>query len=236
MIGGAARALVDTLRVFVHDSTVVRDTVVRVAAPMSWGTLTLKDYIGWAVTLIGVSVAAYVAMRGWQVSMVAAIGAQHTRRQLDDDASRVVIREVLLDALANMPTLFDLIIEALNQGHAIPESVLTLLDVAREGYDQHWDKVYLLEDRRLRRDTVNWFREQRMGRINLERYTRPWSDTSAQGRLLSKATRTSVAHLTELKLRASDLFDRLGFSRPQVSPAGMPDTPAGVPASQPPLG
>lgn len=166
-----------------------------------------------------------------------ALGAQWLRRYLDDRIARRVINEELAAALWPIPKLARDIERAIATGHPIPERMLATFDVAREGYDAHSDKVYLLPNASLNRDVVQWFRTLRMARILIGRYVE--GSTIAEGDPKFAATRRNrhVKFWRAHSEMGQALFRQLGFVAPSDdateldSPISAPDAPSGEASS-----
>ena len=189
----------------IRNAAAVHDTIVRVAAPFMPDNISVKDWVGWLVTLVGISVAAILTVIGWDRA------AGHAKR-MQDEESLNIIKEVLCEALWNIPILSKDIGIVIRTGGQVNPVVVAAFDSTREGYDQHWTKVYLLPDKRLRRDVVAWFRELKMGRLMLDRFMGVEGPLSTD-QLSQRRTASAfwIAHANSGRA----LFDRLGFDRPE---------------------
>jgi hypothetical protein len=209
MAGEILKGVHDTVIVALHDTVnvAVHDTVIRFAAQAAATKIGAKDIIGWCVTVGSIVLASLVAIVGWYVTV-------SERKRVEDAAALLIIKEVLLDALWNIPLLIGQVVEVLAGGRTVSPRMLALMDAAREGFDEHWDKVYILSNRELRRDIVMWFRELRMGRILLERLTAGSGGGAGPAGNEEGGRALTIAFWEKHRRTGEALFEKMGFERP----------------------
>jgi|SRR5882672_2990159 len=205
-----------------HSVQAIRDSLVVVrhgaAHAIDWGYITLRDYVGWLVTALGIAVATVVTMWGWRKSLATALASQDRSQALRDARDLAVIEEVLREALMRVPIALQMFLEPFQERIPVPRKAIAALDVELEGWRRNWEKSFLMKDVGLRRDIVTWFSKAERLRAVLEVHV----DVAVYEPVAAKAgasddVRHAAGDARTLIDRSLTLCDRMGFDRPKLA-------------------
>ncbi len=210
----------DTLRIVVHDTTVIRDTVVRVAEAARPGSIGARDLIGWGVTTASIVAAAIVARIGWMKSAEAGLAAQREHMRLADERAVLVLKDAIREALAGAIMYLPMCVAQLEALRYLPKSNMSLLDAGMQAYRRNRDNIVLWPDKAQRDHIQLWFREAEHWRQFLEDYVEREESDRPNPALHPDAVRRRVKFLTHAVEQARSLY--LELDLPRVS-ADDPD-------------
>lgn len=128
----------------------VHDTVVVVAAAAGPSGIVWRDVVQWVLTVASISIAALITQRGWRKS------SEHAQA-VRDSVDRQIIIAVLRNTIWRTAAVADSISGAFTTTAVVPAKLLHVLTASRRAYDEHWPKIYVLEDKDLVRRVVEWF-------------------------------------------------------------------------------
>jgi hypothetical protein len=190
----------------VHDTLVVRDTIVRVALVQSSNSIGPRDIVGWAVTLVGIFVATAVAIIGWSLA------AEHSTK-VADKRRKLGLKHILVYEIPGLLRLFDRAGAMVRDRSDVAETIYAGIDATRAGFDRNSDSLVCFDDPVFTRSVTDWYRNALMMRVLIQEYILDSSQSPPPRPAdeLNEMKQIILVGIGELETDGKKILDYLGF-------------------------